>query len=73
MGNPINSAARRAEPVLTALASRTGTLATFGVDGHRPEDLANFVSDRQIALRSTGQTKRLIERSSVDLSYSNLS
>jgi predicted metal-dependent phosphoesterase TrpH len=73
MGNPINSAARRAEPVLTALASRTGTLATFGVDGHRPEDLANFVSDRQIAMRSTGQTKKLIERSSVDLSYSNLS
>jgi predicted metal-dependent phosphoesterase TrpH len=73
MGNPINSAARRAEPLLTALASRTGTLATFGVDGHRPEDLANFVADRQIALRSVGQTKRLLERATVDLSFSNLS
>jgi predicted metal-dependent phosphoesterase TrpH len=72
MGNPINSAARRAEPLLTAMASRTGTLATFGVDGHRPEDLANFVADRQIAQRSIGQTKRLIEHANVDLSFSNL-
>jgi hypothetical protein len=72
MGNPLNSAARRAEPVLKAMVSRTGALATYGVDGHRESDIENFVSDRAIAQASVGQTQRVIERASVDLGYSNL-
>jgi predicted metal-dependent phosphoesterase TrpH len=72
LGNPINSAARRAEPLLTSLASRTGTLATYGADSHREEDLRNFVNDRTLAQRTVGQTKRLIERADVDLTWSNL-
>jgi hypothetical protein len=73
MGNPLNSAARRAEPALTALASKTGCLATYGVDGHRAEDLANFANDRELARKSAGQTVRLMERVKVDTEWSNLS
>jgi predicted metal-dependent phosphoesterase TrpH len=72
MGNPLNTAARRAEPVLRALAERTGCLATYGVDGHRADDLRNFVSDRELARRTSGQTARLIEQLKPDTSYSNL-
>jgi hypothetical protein len=72
MGNPINSAARKAEPVLTAMAARTGTLWTYGVDGHREQDIENFVADRAIAEKSEGQTARLIERAKPDLGWSSL-
>jgi hypothetical protein len=72
MGNPLNAAARRAEPALVALASRTGCLATYGADAHRAEDLAGFVADRDLARRTVGQTARLLERADVDLSFSNL-
>jgi predicted metal-dependent phosphoesterase TrpH len=72
MGNPLNTAARRAEPVLRAMAERTGCLATYGVDGHRADDLRNFVSDRELARRTSGQTARLIEQLKPDTSYSNL-
>jgi predicted metal-dependent phosphoesterase TrpH len=72
MGNPLNAAARRAEPALMALASRTGCLATYGADAHRPEDLAGFVADRGTARRTVGQTRQIVERAEVDLAWSNL-
>ena len=72
LGNQLNSQARRAEPVLTAMASRTGCLATFGVDCHREEDLVSFASDRNLAQRTVGQLRRLTQRADVDLSWSNL-
>jgi hypothetical protein len=72
MGNPINSAARRAEPVVTRLASSTGCLATFGVDGHRAEDLVSFANDRSLAQRSIGQTRKITQRAGVDLTWSSL-
>ena len=72
MGNPINSAARKTEPVLKAMAERTGALWTYGVDGHREQDIENFVSDRAIAESSEGQLARLIERAKPDLGWSNL-
>lgn len=61
MGNPLNSAAQRAQAVLRAMAERTGALATYGVDGHREQDMENFVADRALAARTTGQTARLVE------------
>jgi predicted metal-dependent phosphoesterase TrpH len=72
MGNPLNGAARRAEPGLMALALRTACLATFGVDGHREEDMRNFVNDRALAERTVGQTGRLVKRVRPDLGWSNL-
>jgi predicted metal-dependent phosphoesterase TrpH len=72
MGNPLNNAARRAEPVLRAMAERTGCLATYGVDGHREQDLDNFVNDRELARKTTGQTVRLVERAGVSLEWSSL-
>jgi hypothetical protein len=71
MGNPINTAARRAEPMMVALASRTGCIATYGADAHRAEDLASFVADRELARRTVGQTQRLLERAKVNLRFSN--
>jgi histidinol phosphatase-like PHP family hydrolase len=72
MGNPLNSAARRAEPVLRAMASRTGCLTTYGVDGHREDDVRNFVSDRELARRTIGQTNRLVGQANLDLVFSSL-
>jgi 3',5'-nucleoside bisphosphate phosphatase len=72
MGNPLNAAARRAEPALVALASRTGCLATYGADAHRAEDLAGFVADRDLARRTLGQTARLVGRTGVDVTWSSL-
>jgi predicted metal-dependent phosphoesterase TrpH len=72
MGNPLNPSARRAEGMLSALAARTGTLATYGVDGHREQDIENFVKDKGVAGKSIGQTARVIERAKPDLSFSNL-
>jgi predicted metal-dependent phosphoesterase TrpH len=72
MGNPLNSAARRAEPVLRAMSERTGCLATYGVDGHREQDMENVANERSLASKSVGQTARLTERAKVDLGWSNL-
>jgi predicted metal-dependent phosphoesterase TrpH len=72
MGNPLNSAARRAEPVLRALAERTGCVTTYGVDGHREDDIRNFVADRELARKTIGQTAKLQAQKSVDLAFSNL-
>lgn len=72
MGNPINSEARRAEPVLSAMAARTGCITTYGIDGHREQDIENFVNDQNVAGKSRGQTAKLIERVKPDLSWSNL-
>jgi predicted metal-dependent phosphoesterase TrpH len=71
MGNPLNSAARRAQAVLRAMAERTGCLTTYGVDGHREEDLHNFVADRELARKTVGQTARLVEQAGVNLEWSN--
>ncbi|HVQ43690.1 MAG TPA: PHP domain-containing protein [Candidatus Saccharimonadia bacterium] len=72
MGNPMNGAARRAEPVLAAMAKRVGCITTYGIDGHREQDIENFVNDQSVAGKSLGQTARLIERVKPDLSFSNL-
>ena len=72
MGNPDNPQAKRAEPVVTAIAERTGCISTYGIDGHRPEDIPSFASDRGLAKRTIGQTQRIIEKISPDLTWSNL-
>ena len=72
MGNPINSMARRAEPVLKALVERTGCIATYGIDGHRESDMENFCSEQSVASKSIGQLKQLVERVKPDLSFSNI-
>ncbi len=72
MGNPMNNAARRAEPVLSAIAKRTGCVTTYGIDGHREQDMENFVNDPSVCGKSVGQTERLVERVKPDLSFSNL-
>lgn len=72
MGNPLNSAAQRAQSVLGALASRTGCLATYGVDGHREQDLQSFVADRELARRTVGQTEKLVTRAGVSTKWSSL-
>jgi hypothetical protein len=72
MGNPMNNAARRAEPVLAAIAKRTGCLTTYGIDGHREQDIENFVNDPSVASKSIGQTARLVGRVKPNLSWSRL-
>jgi len=72
MGNPMNGMARRAEPSLSAMARRTGCIATYGIDGHREQDMENFVNDQSVASKSIGQTAKLIERVKPELSWSNL-
>ena len=72
MGNPMNNAARRAEPVLSAMAKRTGCITTYGIDGHKESDMENFANDPSVAGKSVGQTSKIIERFRPDLSYSNL-
>jgi len=69
----------RAERQLATMAGRTGALTTYGVDGHRPEDLARFTADRALAEKTVGQTARLVEAVRVarggdglDLGWSNL-
>jgi predicted metal-dependent phosphoesterase TrpH len=72
-GNPINSAARRAEPILSAMAQRTGCITTYGIDGHRESDMENFTNDQTVATKSIGQLNKLIERVKPDRKWSNLS
>lgn len=72
MGNPINSAARRAEPVLADIARATGCITTYGIDGHREQDIENFCNDQSVASKSRGQTAKIIGRLKPDLSWSNL-
>ena len=72
MGNPMNGMARRAEPILSAMVKRTGCIATYGIDGHREQDMENFVNDQSVASKSIGQTAKLIEHVKPDLSWSNL-
>ncbi|MDB5179117.1 MAG: hypothetical protein JWN01_1060, partial [Patescibacteria group bacterium] len=55
-----------------AMAERTNTLATYGVDGHREQDLERFANDRGLADKTVGQTARLVGRVKPDLSWSNL-
>ena len=71
MGNPDNPQARRAEPMLTKLVAETGCIQTFGIDGHRPEDIPSFASDRRLAERTVGQTQKIIDRVKPNLSWSN--
>jgi predicted metal-dependent phosphoesterase TrpH len=72
MGNPINSSARRAEPLLSAIAARTGSITTYGIDAHREADIESFTNDSTVATKTIGQTHRLIERVKPDLAWSNL-
>lgn len=71
MGNPMNGAARRAEPVLSAIVKRTGCIGTYGIDGHRESDIENFTNDQSVAGKSIGQTAKLIKRVKPDMSWSN--
>jgi hypothetical protein len=72
MGNPMNGSARRAEPVLSAIAGRTGAITTYGIDGHREQDMENFVNDQSVVSKSIGQTTRIIEKRHPNLEFSNL-
>ncbi len=72
LGNPMNGMARRAESTLSAIVKRTGCIATYGTDGHREQDMENFVNDQSVASKSIGETAKLIERVKPDLSWSNL-
>ncbi len=72
MGNPMNGMARRAEPVLAAMAQRTGCITTYGIDGHREQDMENFCNDQSVASKSIGQTAKLVERLKPNLDFSNL-
>jgi predicted metal-dependent phosphoesterase TrpH len=72
MGNPTNPAARRAEPILNAIAKRTGCIATYGIDGHRESDIENFTSEQSVAGKSIGQVAKLVERVKPNLEFSNL-
>jgi predicted metal-dependent phosphoesterase TrpH len=72
MGNPMNGMARRAEPVLKAMAERTDCITTYGIDGHRESDMENFTNDQSIASKSVGQLRKLVERVKPDLHWSNL-
>ncbi len=65
----VESAARQ----LTAMAERTNAITTFGIDGHREEDILRFGRDALLANQTIGQTAQLIERLQPDLSWSNLS
>ena len=71
MGNPMNGMARRAEPILSAMVKRMGCIATYGIDGHREQDMENFVNDQSVASKSIGQTAKLLERVKPDLKWSN--
>ncbi len=72
MGNPLNSAAQRAQSVLSGMAARTGCAATYGIDGHREQDIEHFVGDLELAGRTVGQTARLVARSRVATTWSSL-
>ena len=72
LGNPLNSQARRAEPVIEAIVTRSKTIATWGADSHRESELENFVNNKMVAQRTVGQTQRLIERLKPNLSASSL-
>lgn len=73
MGNPLNSAARRAEPVLRAMAERTGALTTYGIDGHREADMENVAGDVSLASKSLGQTARILAaKPKLELGWTNL-
>lgn len=71
-GNPDNPAARDAAPKLRRVAEKTGALMTYGVDGHRADDIVAFAAQREVAEQTVGQTRRLIRYLQPDLRYSNL-
>ncbi len=72
MGNPINSLARKAEPLLRQAAAVTNTLTTYGIDNHREEEMRGFARNVDLARQTIGQTRRLINQANPDLTYSNL-
>lgn len=73
MGNPMNSQAKKAEPMLREVAKRTDCLTTYGIDNHREEEMRNFVRNQELARQTIGQTTRIIERVRPNLTFSNLS
>jgi hypothetical protein len=67
-----DSEVERAERQLEMMAGRHGAIMTYGVDGHRAEDMERFVNDRALAQKTVGQTAGLVERVRPDLRWSNL-
>ena len=57
---------------LSEMAERTGQIATYGIDGHRVEDVERFARDTALSTLTVGQTARLIERIKPNLSFSNI-
>jgi predicted metal-dependent phosphoesterase TrpH len=72
MGNPLNSLARKSEPLLREVATSTNSLMTYGIDNHREEEMRGFARNIDLARQTVGQTRQLINRASPDLTYSNL-
>ncbi len=61
----------RVEADLIQIVERTGTAATYGIDGHSLRVIEIFAT-KPLAERTVGQTAKLIERFKPNLSWSNL-
>ncbi len=57
---------------LAAMAQKADALTTYGIDGHREEDIERFANDVNLAQRTVGQTQTLLQRLQPDLHWSNL-
>lgn len=64
----VDGAARQ----LAAMADRHGAVTTYGIDGHRAEDIIRFANDKNLANKTTGQTQLLLDRLDPNLQWSNL-
>lgn len=72
MGNPLNSQARKAEPILRNLAQATGAITTYGIDNHREEEMRGFARNGELARLTVGQTTKIVDRVHPNLTYSNM-
>ena len=66
-----DSQVERQGQVLEAMAERTKTAWTIGIDGHREVDIERFAADRKLAPRTEGQTKRFIDKFNPNLDWTN--
>ena len=66
-----DSQVERQGQLLEAIAERTKTAWTIGIDGHRGVDIERFAADRKLAPRSIGQTQRFIDKFKPDLKWTN--
>ena len=57
---------------LRMIAEETGTVCTYGIDGHSDHVIESFARNTPVMERSIGQTAALIEKFKPDLTYSNL-